>query len=83
MKKKTKSRASIILGFFVVLFLALDPLMMLWQTVIPPGTYAAIATALAVIRTGLNYYMTTTASKEADEQEAAETGEPVEEETIV
>lgn len=75
MKKKTKSRTSIILGFFVVLFLALDPLMMLWQPIIPAGAYAAVATVLAVIRTALNYYMTTTASLEEDAQEEAETGE--------
>ncbi len=83
MKKKTKSRTSIILGFFVVLFLAIEPLMMLWQSVIPPGTYAAIATVLAVVRTGLNYYMTTTASQEEDEQEAAETGVEVKDNPIV
>ncbi|WKV20461.1 hypothetical protein 16Q_068 [Pseudomonas phage 16Q] len=83
MKKKTKSRTSIILGFFVVLFLALDPLMMLWQSVIPAGSYAAIATFLAVIRSGLNYYMTTTASLEEDQQEAEEKGEEVKEDPIV
>lgn len=69
------------MGFFVVLFLALDPLMMLWQSVIPAGTYAAIATFLAVIRTALNYYMTTTVSIEEDQEEEAKeeiTDQPVE-----
>lgn len=79
MKVKTKSRTSIILGFFVVLFLALDPLMMLWQSVLPPGSYAAIATVIAIVRTALNYYLTTqTAQTRAEVEEEVEAMQSIE-----
>lgn len=72
MKVKTKSRTSIILGFFVALFLAAEPLMMLWQAVLPPGSFAAVATVLAIVRTGLNYYMTTSVMQLKAEEEKVE-----------
>lgn len=31
--------------------------MMLWQPILPPGSYAAIATVVAIIRAGVTYYM--------------------------
>lgn len=56
-KKMTRTR--FVLGTLAAIFLAAEPLMMLWQPLLPPGSYAAIATVCACIRAGLAYYMTT------------------------
>lgn len=56
------------LGVVAAAFLAAEPLMMLWQPLLPPGSYAAIATFVAIVRAGLVYYT----SKEPVEPEEDE-----------
>lgn len=46
------------LGILAAVFLAAEPLMMLWQPLLPQGSYAGIATFVAVVRAGLVYYTT-------------------------
>ena len=46
------------LGVLAAVFLAAEPLMMLWQPILPTGTYAGIATLVATARAGLVYYTT-------------------------
>ncbi|AHJ87344.1 hypothetical protein phiPsa267_090 [Pseudomonas phage phiPsa267] len=58
----------ITLGVVAAIFLAAEPLMMLWQPLLPQGSYAGIATFVAVVRAGLVYY--TTAEKEEGEEDA-------------
>ena len=52
MSKKVK----LALGVLAAVFLAAEPLMMLWQPLLPQGSYAGIATFVAVMRAGLVYY---------------------------
>ncbi|WPJ20649.1 holin [Pseudomonas phage vB_PF_Y1-MI] len=54
-KKITKTR--FVLGVIAAVLLAAEPLMMLWQPILPPGSYALIATLSACLRAGLTYYM--------------------------
>lgn len=56
------------LGVVAAAFLAAEPLMTLWQPLLPQGSYAAIATFIAIIRAGLVYYT----SKEPVEPEEDE-----------
>lgn len=67
MSKKV-SRTRFVLGTLAAIFLAAEPLMMLWQPLLPPGSYAAIATVCACIRAGLAYYMTTDVVEDAPEK---------------
>jgi predicted Zn-dependent protease len=53
------------LGILAAVFLAAEPLMMLWQPLLPQGSYAGIATFVAIVRAGLVYY-TTTEEEDAD-----------------
>lgn len=46
------------LGILAAVFLAAEPLMMLWQPLLPQGSYAGIATFVAVVRAALVYYTT-------------------------
>jgi hypothetical protein len=52
MSKKVK----LALGVLAAAFLAAEPLMMLWQPLLPQGSYAGIATFVAICRAGLVYY---------------------------
>jgi len=63
-------KVKLALGVVAAAFLALEPLMMLWQPLLPTGTYAGIATFVAVIRAGLVYY-TTKEPVEPEEDEHA------------
>lgn len=56
MSKKI-SKARFVLGAIAAMLIALEPLMMLWQPILPPGSYAVIATVVALIRAGATYYM--------------------------
>lgn len=56
----------IALGVIAAIFLAAEPLMMLWQPLLPQGSYAGIATFVAVVRAGLVYYTTTAEEGEDD-----------------
>lgn len=62
MSKKIK----LTLGVLAAVFLAAEPLMMLWQPLLPQGSYAGIATFVAVVRAGLVYYTTTAEEGEDD-----------------
>lgn len=53
---KSASRSRIVLGTLTAIFFALEPLMLLWQPLLPPGSYAIIATLCACARAGLSYY---------------------------
>ena len=55
MSKKIK----LTLGVLAAVFLAAEPLMMLWQPLLPQGSYAGIATFVAIVRAALVYYTTT------------------------
>lgn len=54
------------LGILAAVFLAAEPLMMLWQPLLPQGSYAGIATFVAIVRAGLVYYTTTEKEGEDD-----------------
>lgn len=56
MSKKV-TRTKLVLGVLAAAFLAAEPLMTLWQPLLPPGSYAGIATFMAVCRAGLTFYM--------------------------
>ena len=60
MSKKVKMA----LGITAAIFLAAEPLMMLWQPLLPQGSYAGIATFVAIVRAGLVYYTTTEKGEE-------------------
>lgn len=62
MSKKMK----MVLGITAAIFLAAEPLMMLWQPLLPQGSYAGIATFVAIVRAGLVYYTTTEGEEDAD-----------------
>lgn len=62
MSKKTKMA----LGIIAAVFLAAEPLMMLWQPLLPQGSYAGIATFVAIVRAGLVYYTTKEGEEDAD-----------------
>lgn len=64
MSKKVK----LVLGVLAAAFLAAEPLMLLWQPLLPQGSYAGIATFVAIVRAGLVYYTTT--DKEEGEEDA-------------
>lgn len=57
----------ITLGVIAAIFLAAEPLMMLWQPLLPQGSYAGIATFVAICRAGLVYY---TANDDEGEDDA-------------
>ena len=61
MSKKMK----MVLGITAAIFLAAEPLMMLWQPLLPQGSYAGIATFVAIVRAGLVYYTTTEGEEDA------------------
>lgn len=63
MSKKIK----LTLGVLAAVFLAAEPLMMLWQPLLPQGSYAAIATFVAIVRAGLVYYTSKEPVEEEDE----------------
>ena len=56
MSKKV-TRTKMVLGILAAVFLAAEPLMTLWQPLLPPGSYAGIATFIAVCRADLTFYM--------------------------
>lgn len=62
MSKKIKMA----LGVLAAVFLAAEPLMMLWQPLLPQGSYAGIATFVAIVRAALVYYTTTEKEGEED-----------------
>ena len=62
MSKKMK----LTLGVLAAVFLAAEPLMMLWQPLLPQGSYAGIATFVAIVRGALVYYTTTESEGEDD-----------------
>lgn len=62
MSKKVK----LALGITAAVFLAAEPLMMLWQPLLPQGSYAGIATFVAIVRAALVYYTTTEEKEDAD-----------------
>lgn len=53
MSKKIK----LVLGVIAAVLIAAEPLMMLWQPILPPGSYAAIATLVACVRAGIAFYV--------------------------
>ncbi len=55
---KKMSKTKLLLGVLAAVFLAAEPLMMLWQPLLPQGSYAGIATFVAIARAGLVYYTT-------------------------
>jgi len=59
------NKTHLTLGVIAAAFLAAEPLMMLWQPLLPPGSYAGIATFVAIVRAGLVYY--TTKDKEVED----------------
>lgn len=59
MKQHKHPKTRLVLGILAAVFLAAEPLMMLWQPVLPTGTYAGIATVVAVCRAALAYITTT------------------------
>ena len=61
-------KVKLALGVVAAAFLAAEPLMMLWQPLLPQGSYAGIATVVAIVRAGLVYYT----SKEPVEPEEDE-----------
>lgn len=61
-------KSHLALGVLAAVFLAAEPLMMLWQPLLPQGSYAGIATFVAIVRAALVYY--TTAEKEEGEDDA-------------
>lgn len=61
MSKKVKMG----LGILAAVFLAAEPLMMLWQPLLPQGSYAGIATFVAVVRAALVFYTTTEGEEDA------------------
>lgn len=63
MSKKTK----LALGVVAAVFLAAEPLMMLWQPILPQGSYAGIATFVAVVRAAVVYYTANDDLVEEDE----------------
>ena len=62
MSKKVKMA----LGITAAVFLAAEPLMMLWQPLLPQGSYAGIATFVAIVRAALVYYTTTEGEDDAN-----------------
>ena len=58
-------KSHLALGVLAAVFLAAEPLMMLWQPLLPQGSYAGIATFVAIVRAALVYY--TTAEKEGED----------------
>ncbi len=68
---KKVTRTKLILGVLAAAFLAAEPLMMLWQPILPQGSYAGIATFVAICRAGLSYYITAPAVSEEEEDAPA------------
>ena len=63
---KKMSKTKLTLGVLAAVFLAAEPLMMLWQPLLPQGSYAGIATFVAIVRAALVYYTTTEKEGEDD-----------------
>lgn len=68
MKKNKMPKTKMFLGVLAAVFLAAEPLMMLWQPLLPPGSYAVIATVIAICRAALTYVMTTDVLDEETEE---------------
>lgn len=69
MKEHKISKVKFVLGVLAAIFLAAEPLMQLWQPLLPPGSYAVIATVIAICRAGLTYAVTTDVLEDNKEEE--------------
>lgn len=69
MKEHKISKVEFVLGVLAAIFLAAEPLMQLWQPLLPPGSYVVIATIIAVCRAGLTYAISTDVLEDTTEEE--------------
>jgi hypothetical protein len=58
------------LGILAAIFVAAEPLMPLWQPLLPAGSYAAIATIIMLARAALTYMVS--APEDCDDKEGSD-----------